>query len=190
VGPPESGQVTSIVRYEPNSSFPLHDHPEGEEIFVLDGVFSDEHGDWPAGTYLVNPEGFRHAPFSRPGTIIFVKLRQLPGPNRIHVALDTTKIPWEREGEGTERKSLYQQAGFSDRVRLERWRLRSTRELHYAEGAELLVLEGGFSDEQGSYGVGTWMRMPAGFGHRAETSEGCVLFVKEGGLRYLRADDQ
>ena len=62
VGPPESGQVTSVVRYEPTSRFPAHDHPEGEEILVLDGVFSDEHGDWP-GTYLLNPEGFRHAPF-------------------------------------------------------------------------------------------------------------------------------
>jgi anti-sigma factor ChrR (cupin superfamily) len=67
VGPAESGQVTSVVRYEPRSTFHGHDHPDGEEIFVLDGVFSDEHGDWPAGTYLLNPEGFRHAPFSREG---------------------------------------------------------------------------------------------------------------------------
>lgn len=75
VGPPESGQVTSVVRYEPDSSFPAHDHPEGEEILVLDSVFSDEHGDWPAGSFLLNPEGFRHAPFSRPGCVLFVKLR-------------------------------------------------------------------------------------------------------------------
>ena len=67
VGAPESGQVTSVVRYEPGATFPAHDHPEGEDIFVLDGVFSDEHGDWPAGTYLLNPEGFRHAPFSETG---------------------------------------------------------------------------------------------------------------------------
>ena len=49
VGPAESGQVTSIVRYDANAGFPAHDHPDGEEIFVIDGVFSDEHGDWPAG---------------------------------------------------------------------------------------------------------------------------------------------
>lgn len=53
VGPPESGQVTSVVRYEPRSRFPAHDHPEGEEILVLEGVFSDEHGDWP-------PRGSQH----------------------------------------------------------------------------------------------------------------------------------
>ena len=77
VGPPESGQVTSVVRYEPASTFPAHDHPAGEEILVLDGVFSDEHGDWRKGSYLLNPEGFRHAPFSREGCLLFVKLRQL-----------------------------------------------------------------------------------------------------------------
>lgn len=49
VGPPESGQVTSVVRYEPDSSFPAHDHPQGEEIYVIEGVFSDEHGDWQIG---------------------------------------------------------------------------------------------------------------------------------------------
>jgi len=92
VGPPESGQVTSVVRYEPHSKFPTHDHPEGEEIFVLDGVFSDEHGNWPAGTYLLNPEGFRHTPFSVPGCLLFVKLRQFPGRTRRHIAIATDKI--------------------------------------------------------------------------------------------------
>src|SRR5437016_4468184 len=67
VGPPEAGQVTSLVRYGPHSEFPSHNHPQGEEILVLEGVFSDEHGDWSAGTYLLNPAGFRHAPYSRGG---------------------------------------------------------------------------------------------------------------------------
>ena len=76
VGAPESGQVTSIVRYEPDASFPAHDHPGGEEILVLDGVFSDEHGDWPAGSYVRNPPTSRHVPGSEPGCVIFVKLWQ------------------------------------------------------------------------------------------------------------------
>ena len=86
VGPAVSGQVTSVVRFQPNSRFPAHDHPDGEEILVLDGVFSDEHGDWPAGTYLLNPERFRHAPFSKDGCKLFVKLRQYAGPGRRHLA--------------------------------------------------------------------------------------------------------
>ena len=85
VGPAESAQVTSIVRYDRGATFPVHDHPEGEEILVLQGIFSDEHGDWPAGTYLLNPDGFRHAPFSRQGCVLYVKrgalasLRSQPG---------------------------------------------------------------------------------------------------------------
>src|SRR5678816_1798947 len=122
VGPVESGQVTSVVRYDPGSRFPAHDHPEGEEILVLEGVFSDEHGNWPAGTFLLNPEGFRHAPFSEPGCVLFVKLRQFPGRERRHVVLDTSKVPWEPTPiRGISNKSLYQQAGFSDVTRLERW---------------------------------------------------------------------
>src|SRR5215475_14271172 len=122
VGPPESGQVTSVVRYEPRSSFPPHDHPEGEEILVLEGVFSDEHGNWPAGTYLLNPEGFRHAPFSEPGCVLFVKLRQFAGRDRTHVVVDTNALDWEPGANpAVGCKMLYQQAGYSDRTRLERW---------------------------------------------------------------------
>ena len=60
----ERGRATSIVRYAAGSRFNTHEHPLGEEIFVLDGVFSDETGDYPAGTYLRNPPGSAHAPFS------------------------------------------------------------------------------------------------------------------------------
>jgi hypothetical protein len=111
-----------VVRYEPNARFPAHDHPEGEEIVVLEGVFSDEHGDWPAGTFLANPEGFRHAPFSDPGCLLFVKLRQFPGRERRHVAVDTDALPWQPgEAPGVRFKPLYAQEGFADETRLERW---------------------------------------------------------------------
>ncbi|MCI0547900.1 MAG: cupin domain-containing protein, partial [Candidatus Rokubacteria bacterium] len=121
VGPAESGQVTSVVRYEAGSTFPAHDHPEGEEILVLEGVFSDEHGDWAAGSYLLNPEGVRHAPFSREGCLIFVKLRQAPGA-REHVALRTGEAEWTPgKRPGTERTALHVPEGFRDATWLERW---------------------------------------------------------------------
>src|SRR5215813_2658128 len=142
VGPPEAGQVTSIVRYEPNSTFHAHDHPDGEEILVLDGVFSDEHGDWPAGTYLLNPEGFRHAPFSKPGCTLFVKLRQFPGRARRHVALDTGALAWQpatRSGVAT--KLLYAQPNFADEMRLVRLDPGADAgDVEYPEGAELFLL--------------------------------------------------
>ena len=188
VGPPESGQVTSVVRYEPRSRFPAHDHPDGEEILVLEGVFSDEHGDWPAGTYLLNPEGFRHAPFSVPGCVLFVKLRQFPGRDRRHVVLDTSRLPWQPTGtEGISRKTLYEQTGFSDVTRLERWDPGSDPGVvSYEQGAELFVLDGSFADEAGAYSQGWWLRLPAGGRHRPRSEPGCTLYVKRGGLPYLR----
>jgi anti-sigma factor ChrR (cupin superfamily) len=189
VGPPEAGQVTSIVRYESSSTFPAHDHPDGEEILVLDGTFSDEHGDWPAGTYLLNPEGFRHAPFSRDGCVLFVKLRQFPGRDRRHVVVSVDDVDWQPGPvAGVERKPLYAQSGYSDSVRIERWAAGcNLGRVTYAEGAELLVLEGAFEDETGSYGGGTWLRFPVGAAHAPSTRGECVLYVKEGGLAYLRA---
>jgi len=189
VGAPESGQVTSVVRYEPHSSFPAHDHPDGEEILVLDGVFCDEHGSWPAGTYLLNPEGFRHAPFSETGCILFVKLRQYPGHERQHVVVDTIKLPWQRTPiRGVTQKHLYRQDGFSDLVLLEHWSAQTDRGgTAYEQGAELFVLEGEFADEAGVYGAGCWLRLPTGSRHHPRTAQGCVLYVKKSGLPYLKS---
>jgi anti-sigma factor ChrR (cupin superfamily) len=187
VGPPESGQVTSMVRYEANSRFPVHDHPDGEEILVLEGVFSDEHGDWPAGTYLLNPEGFRHAPFSRNGCDLFVKLRQFPGAERRHVVTNTIAMPWRTASHGRVIKPLYSQSGYSDTMRLEQWPPGWAGESSYPQGAELFVLRGSFEDEQGTCRVHTWLRVPAGAQHRSHTDEGCMLYIKEGGLAYLRS---
>ena len=71
------GLATSIVRYAPGASFPAHTHPGGEEIFVLEGTFADEHGTYAAGTYLRNPPGSRHHPYSPDGCVLFVKLGHL-----------------------------------------------------------------------------------------------------------------
>jgi anti-sigma factor ChrR (cupin superfamily) len=188
VGPAEAGQVTSVVRYAPGATFPVHDHPDGEEIFVLEGVFSDEHGDWPAGTYLLNPEGFRHAPFSREGCVLFVKLRQFPGRDRRHVAIATASLAWRPAAKvGVEVRPLYSQIGFSDSTRLERWAAGTELgRTSYPTGAEIFVVEGAFEDETGRFGAGTWLRFPERAIHAPSTSTGCVLYIKEGGLAYLR----
>lgn len=189
VGPVEAGQVTSIVRYDPGSTFHGHAHPDGEEILVLEGVFSDEHGDWPARTYLLNPEGFRHAPFSREGCVLFVKLRQFPGRTRVHVALRTDELPWQATARaGVSVRPLYSQAGFSDTMRLERWAPGpELGRIVYTGGAELFVLEGSFDDEGGRFACGAWLRLPPGSAHSPSTPTGCVLYIKESGFPYLNA---
>ena len=72
----EVARATTIVRYAPGSHFSPHTHDGGEEFLVLEGVFSDEHGDFPAGSYVRNPPTSRHTPGSVPGCIILVKLWQ------------------------------------------------------------------------------------------------------------------
>ena len=189
VGPPESGQVTSIVRYQPGSEFPSHPHPEGEEILVLEGVFSDEHGDWPAGTYLLNPEGFEHKPYSREGCLLFVKLRQFPGTDRKHVVVDTNDAEWRSSVRpGARWQKLYAQEPFSDHMRIENWsRPGDIGQLNFPQGAEIFVLSGSFADEHGNYGKHTWLRLPPGSSLSPEGDEACELYIKEGGFPYLRA---
>src|ERR671911_558969 len=67
----------------------------GEEFLVLDGVFSDEHGDFGPGMYVRNPPGSRHTPRSGPGCTILVKLRQMDPDDQAHVSIDTTTAPWQ-----------------------------------------------------------------------------------------------
>ena len=186
-GPAESGQVTSVVRYMKGARFPAHDHPQGEEILVLDGVFSDEHGDWPAGTYLLNPEGFRHGPFSEQGCTLFVKLRQFPGKDRNHIATQTHSIPWvETNGGQFASKPLYTQEPYIDRMRLECWESPVARgEIAFPMGAEVFVLEGNFNDDFGNYRSQSWLRIPAGDSLIPTGGEYCEVYIKEGGFPYL-----
>lgn len=188
-GPEEAGQVTSVVRYEPQAAFPTHDHPDGEEILVLDGVFSDEHGDWPAGSYLLHPEGFRHNPFSKPGCLLFVKLRQYPGARRQYVTCQIDELPWQAgEDDGVERKCLYRQDGFSDETWLERWAPGTeVAGRAYPQGAEIFVIEGALDTDQGELNTHAWMRLPSGSVLHATSEQGCTLYIKRGGLGYLHA---
>jgi len=69
----EVARATSLVRYAPGSRFSRHVHGGGEEFLVLEGVFQDEHGDYPAGSYVRNPPHSAHTPASAGGCVIFVK---------------------------------------------------------------------------------------------------------------------
>jgi anti-sigma factor ChrR (cupin superfamily) len=192
VGGAESGQVTSVVRYDAHSRFPEHDHPEGEEIFVLEGVFSDHRGDHGPGSYLLNPEGHRHAPWSDPGCVIFVKLRQYAGLGREYIEIDTRGLPWTPTGrEGVEEKPLYADPRFPDVMRLERWSPGTAPdEQRHAGGAEIFVVEGVLEDEHGRFGPGAWLRLPPGVRHTPRSAEGAVVYVKTGGVASLRAHEE
>ena len=89
----EVARATTIVRYAPNSKFRAHTHTGGEEFIVLDGVFSDEHADFPKGSYVRNPIGTSHTPKIGPdGATIFVKLQQFDAQDKAHFSVDTNTL--------------------------------------------------------------------------------------------------
>ncbi len=91
----EVARATSLVRYAPNSTFSRHEHTGGEEFFVLEGEFRDEHGAYPAGTYVRNPIGTAHTPsIGEQGCLIFVKLQQFEQEDQLQFSIDTTKAEW------------------------------------------------------------------------------------------------
>ena len=176
----ESGQVTSIVRYAPGTRFTAHKHPLGEEILVLEGVFSDEQGDYPAGSYLRNPPGSSHAPFSDSGCSILVKLNQFDPEDVASVRIRTRESTW-RPGlvEGLSVMSLHSHGVVH--TALVRWAPGTVFQPHrHPGGEEIFVIEGVFEDEQGRYPAGSWLRNPAWSQHHPFSREGCTLLVKVG----------
>jgi anti-sigma factor ChrR (cupin superfamily) len=177
----EIAKASSIVRYLPHSSFPTHTHEFGEEILVLDGILSDEIGDYPAGTYIMNPPGSSHAPHSKTGCTLFVKLRHLGVDHVERELIDTKSAPWHQGMvPGLHVMPLMRQGNGSTLVR---WAPQTyfNPHKHYG-GEEIFVVDGVFEDEHGRYPAGSWIRSPHLSLHQPFSKEGCTIFVKTGHL--------
>ncbi len=178
---PESGHATSIVRYEPGSRFSRHVHPRGEEILVLDGVFSDEHGDYPAGTYIRNPPGSAHSPFSERGCDLLVKLEQFASSDMRCIRIDTRNTNWLQGQGNLQVMPLHDFEG--EHTALVKWPAGEhfTPHRHFG-GEEILVLSGTFKDEHGDYPALSWIRSPHMSAHDPFVSEETIIWVKVGHL--------
>jgi anti-sigma factor ChrR (cupin superfamily) len=178
----EVARATSIVRYAPGSRFERHVHGGGEELLVLEGTFSDEHGHYTAGTYLRNPVGSSHAPFSEEGCTILVKLQQMHPADQQRLVVDTTNATWV-PGLVPGLQVLPLHAWGSEHVALVRWAPGTVFQPHgHPGGEEIFVLEGVFQDEHGTYPAGSWLRNPPGSTHRPWSEAGCTIWVKTGHL--------
>ena len=179
----EVARATSIVRYAPGSHFSPHTHGGGEEFLVLEGVFQDEHGDFPAGSYIRNPPTSSHTPGSSPGCTIFVKLWQFDPGDRAHVRIDTRgeayHCPPDRPGVGV--LPLFDDARES--VRLETWAPGAQIVVPAPGGLELLVLEGAFNERGEEFAPLSWLRLPVAAKLRASVGpDGCRAWIKTGHL--------
>jgi anti-sigma factor ChrR (cupin superfamily) len=178
----EVARATSLVRYAPGSRFSPHTHDGGEEILVLEGVFADERGEYPAGTYVRNPSGTQHAPCSGPGCTLFVKLHQFDSGDSRMVVADTSAarfLPGLVPG-----LSVLPLHSFgTENIALVRWAAGTIFQPHtHPGGEEILVLDGEFADDQGCYPAGTWLRNPPGSRHLPRSETGCTIYVKTGHL--------
>lgn len=65
--------TTILLKFEPGATYPYHNHPGGEEIFVLTGEAILENIRLSAGDYLYTPVDFKHSVTSKTGcTMLFV----------------------------------------------------------------------------------------------------------------------
>ena len=180
----EVARATSIVRYAPHSQFSSHTHDGGEEIFVLDGVFADEHQPYPQGSYLRNPIGTSHTPnIGKEGATIFVKLHQFNERDTEQKAINTTQQMWHPGlVDGLTVMPLHEYEG--EHVALVKWAPNTQFKAHqHWGGEEILVIAGTFYDEHGSYPAGTWLRSPHMSQHAPFTKEdGALIYVKTGHL--------
>lgn len=178
----EVARATSLVKYAPKSYFNAHTHSGGEEILVIDGIFSDEHGDYAAGTYIRNPIGTSHKPHSDDGCIIFVKLNQFDKKDSQQFSINTRQTEFS-SGSAPGLTVLPLHSFGSESCALVRWAPDTKFNPHrHFGGEEILVLEGTFSDEHGDYPQGTWLRSPHMSMHHPFSKEGCLIYVKTGHL--------
>jgi anti-sigma factor ChrR (cupin superfamily) len=178
----EVARATSIVRYAPGSRFPTHAHGGGEEFLVLEGIFSDELGDYPAGTYVRNPPRSSHSPHTTEGCTIFVKLRQFDPADDARTVTDSRSANF-RPGLVAGLSVLPLHEFGTEHIALVRWEpgTRFSSHRHWG-GEEIFVIAGAFEDEHGSYPTGTWIRSPHLSHHAPFSKEGCLIYVKTGHL--------
>ena len=182
----EVARATTIVRYAPQSQFSAHVHTGGEEFLVLEGVFQDEHGDFPAGSYIRNPPQSSHTPGSEDGCVIFVKLWQFEQSDRNEVKTDIASISsiGVTDRQGVTVKPLHK----DDRevVRVEYWEPGIEVSYQPEGGIELLVIEGSFVESGEDFLRQSWLRLPVGAPLKALSgSKGATIWVKEGHLDNL-----
>ena len=185
----EVARATSIVRYAAGSRFSPHTHGGGEEFLVLDGVFQDEHGDFPAGSYVRNPPTSRHVPGSAGGCVLFVKLWQFDPADRKEIKLKTAGRTYAADASrpGVEVLTLFRDD--SEDVRLEGWMPGAAIILEVPGGAELLVLDGEFKEGGEHFEPQSWLRLPIGSRLQATAGpQGCRIWIKTGHLRTIRGD--
>jgi hypothetical protein len=183
----EVARATTIVRFAPGSAFSAHTHDGGEEFVVLEGVFEDEHGAYPAGYYIRNPPSTSHVPGSSEGCTILVKLWQFDPDDRHQMAVDMNRINATPDPDRAGVSVVLLHEDGRENVRREFWKPGAGVALDAPGGAEVFVLAGSFEEGGETFERFDWLRLPDGWrGTLAAGSEGADVWIKTGHLRHVR----
>ncbi|WP_386626234.1 cupin domain-containing protein [Sulfitobacter geojensis] len=181
----EVARATTIVRYAPGSAFSAHTHTGGEEFIVLEGVFQDEHGDFPAGTYVRNPPTTSHTPSSAEGCTIFVKLWQFDMDDRTQfrkTMAEELAAPVNGVATAILHKDEREVVSYSH-IDAE-----ATLTSQAQGGIEVLVIDGSITVGDDTLRKNDWLRLPDGKTLSAVGGpEGAKLWIKTGHLPFAKA---
>ena len=179
----EVARATTIVRYAPGSEFSPHVHTGGEEFIVLHGVFQDEHGSFPVGSYIRNPPQSQHQPSSDVGCIMLVKLWQFQPDDRTHVRLQTDfmgSVP-HADFKGIHITPLYKDS--IEEVSLLHFEPEAELILDVKNGAELFLLSGSLAEQTDVLTQHSWIRVPVNGEIKAKAgNDGAKVWLKTGHL--------
>ncbi|WBV58451.1 cupin domain-containing protein [Chryseobacterium daecheongense] len=69
--PEKNRSTTILLKFDPGASYPYHNHPAGEELFIMEGDAIIAGARLEKGDYLYTPPNFKHSVKSENGCLIF-----------------------------------------------------------------------------------------------------------------------
>ena len=180
----EKARATSLVKYAPESTFPEHQHPLGEEVLILSGIFTENaEDDYSTGWYLRNPHRSTHRVSSKAGCLIFVKLMQMTeheiDPTRINTNDPANWKLTEDRMICPLFKSEYEQT-YLEKLKPDQIFVEKSE-----QGIEFLIIKGQLFSGTEIYPEGSWVRLPINFAAKFQAGpSGATLYVKTGHLQH------
>lgn len=183
----EKGRETAIVRFAPGTELPPEVAEGRLDLFVLEGSYSDGHGEYGPFTFIRTPKGASHTPSSKDGCTFYIKRRNAFRDDDVRIVMDTTKEEWTAFGHRAAQVIHF----YRDRHGIDTSRFgevfpeKSIPEHDHAMGEETYIVDGMLKDQIGAYKKGTWFRFPSGKPHAPFTeAESCKMLIREGDLHW------
>lgn len=168
-------EETYLLKIEKNSKLNMENKINSVEIFVLEGTYVNEFGEFKSGTYLKLPLENEFFVSSIDDCIIFRKINHFKDNEKI--IIDTNLSSW-LQGHGN-----LQVIPLSEQTALVKWPKNEKFIPHkHWGGEEIFVLKGRFMDEYGIYPKACWIRSPHLSQHFPYVEEETIIFVKTGHL--------